>query len=111
MIRATVCELMWKKYCRAWQATDDNIIRRMRVTCRISKARIHAHILQHLLLFHGNSSYANALQCYVIRSLPVSFNTDLFMLSDYGAEIIYFIKLGYTVQTIAARLHGTAYCC
>ena len=29
---------MWKKYCRAGQATDDNIIRRMRIACWIPKA-------------------------------------------------------------------------
>jgi len=27
-----------EKYCRAGQATDDNIIRRMRIACRIPKA-------------------------------------------------------------------------
>jgi hypothetical protein len=33
-----VYEKMWKKYGRARQVTDDNIIRRMRFACRITKA-------------------------------------------------------------------------
>jgi hypothetical protein len=33
-----VCEIMWKKYGRARQATDDNIIRRMRISCWIPMA-------------------------------------------------------------------------
>jgi hypothetical protein len=33
-----VYEIMWKKYGRARQTTDDNIIRRMRFACRITKA-------------------------------------------------------------------------
>jgi len=32
----TVYEIMWKT-CRAGQATDDNLIRRMRIACWISK--------------------------------------------------------------------------
>jgi len=40
-----VYEIMWGKYGRAGQASDDNIIWRMRFTCSITKARIHAHII------------------------------------------------------------------
>ena len=40
-----VYEIMWGKCGRARQATDDNITWRMRLTCRIAKARIHAHII------------------------------------------------------------------
>jgi hypothetical protein len=35
---SAVYEIMWKKYGRARQATDDNIIRRMRFACWITKA-------------------------------------------------------------------------
>jgi len=31
------------KYCTARQAKDDNIIRRMRFACRITKTRIQTH--------------------------------------------------------------------
>jgi hypothetical protein len=30
--------------------------------------------VQYLLLYYGNNDYANAPQCYVIRTLPVLFN-------------------------------------
>jgi hypothetical protein len=33
-----VCEIMWKKYGRVRQATDDNIMWRMRFACWIAKA-------------------------------------------------------------------------
>ena len=33
-----VYEMMWKKHGRAREATDDNIIRRMRFACSITKA-------------------------------------------------------------------------
>jgi len=32
------CEIMWKKYGTAGQTTDENIARRMRIACRITKA-------------------------------------------------------------------------
>ena len=64
---------------------------RMRVECWISKATrtkahawtVHPHVqprarthtnthrnIQYLLLFHGNSGFASALQWYVVRTLP-----------------------------------------
>jgi len=51
-------------YCRSGQATDDNITRHMRVTCWITKAK-DTQSMQGLLLFLGNSGYANAPECYV----------------------------------------------
>ena len=36
-------EIMWKKYGRARQETDDNIIQRMRFACWIIKIRIQTH--------------------------------------------------------------------
>ena len=32
------CEIMWKKYVRARQATDDNVIRHMEFVCWMTKA-------------------------------------------------------------------------
>ena len=44
--------------------THDNIIRRMRFSYRITKARIQAHSHNNLILLsHGSSSYANAPLC------------------------------------------------
>jgi hypothetical protein len=52
-----------QKHGTAGQETDDNIIRRMRVACWITKAtKTHSE----LLLFHGKNGYANAPQCYVM---------------------------------------------
>ena len=56
-----VFEMTWKKYGKAGQATDDNVIGRMRCEWRITEG------------YSGNSGYANAPQCYVTRTLPVSF--------------------------------------
>jgi len=62
-----------EKYCRAGQATYDNIIRRMSFECRMTEARIQTHVqnIWHILLLHGNRGYANALHCCVIRILSV----------------------------------------
>jgi hypothetical protein len=54
-------------------ATDENVIRRMRFECWITKARIktHSQNMKQLLLLQGDNGYANAPQCYVSRNLPV----------------------------------------
>jgi hypothetical protein len=60
-----------EKYGTARQATDDNILRRIRIACWITKATdTHSEYVIHIA-FHGNNGYANAPQCYVIRTLPV----------------------------------------
>jgi len=45
-------------------------MRRMRFVCWITK-NTDARSEYVILLFHGNDGYANAPQCYVIRTLPV----------------------------------------
>ena len=43
-----VRKIMWKKYCRAGQATGDNIIRRMRFAFSITKAtNTHSEYVMH----------------------------------------------------------------
>jgi hypothetical protein len=56
-----------EQYGTARQATDDNIIRRMRFPCWITNTTdTHSeHVIQRLLLFHDNNGYANAPQCYI----------------------------------------------
>ena len=46
---------------------------RTRPRCRSqARTRCHTHTnTQYLLLFHGNSGYSKAPQCYVIRTLPI----------------------------------------
>jgi hypothetical protein len=58
---------MWKKYVRAGQTSDDSVILRMRFACWVTKTDYRIY----LLLFHGNSGYANTPRCYVKRTLPV----------------------------------------
>jgi hypothetical protein len=60
-----------KNYGIAGQATDGNIIRRMRFACWITKATdTHSQYVM-IIVFHGNSGYANAPVCYVVWMLPV----------------------------------------
>jgi hypothetical protein len=75
-----------EKYGGDRGARNDVTIWRIRVPCWISKAtRTHKHSgtrkharsdtqtnIKYLLFFHGNS-YANAPQCYIIRTLPILF--------------------------------------
>ena len=62
-----------EKRCRLERAIDDNIKRRMGFVCCITKATSPNSECV-IPLFHSNHSYANAPQCYVIRTLPVLFS-------------------------------------
>ena len=63
-----------EKYCKAGQATDDNM--RMRFARWITKAtETHAEYV--ILVFHCNSGWKNAPQCYVLRILPFWSSPDL----------------------------------
>ena len=63
-----------EKYSTAGQATDGNIILRMRIVFCITKA-----INAYLLCFHGKNGNANAPQCYAVSTLSVlSFVGTLF---------------------------------
>ena len=53
----------------AGQATDENVIQRMRFACCITKAT-DTHSEYVILLFHSNNGDANVPHCYVTRTLP-----------------------------------------
>jgi negative regulator of genetic competence, sporulation and motility len=54
-----------EKYSTAGQTTDEIIIKFMHFESRVNKATdIHSEYV-HILLYHGDDCYANALQCYV----------------------------------------------
>jgi len=62
----------WRKYDTVGEATDDSIIRRMHIACYVTEAtEIHSEHVTLNCLFHGNSGYADAPDCYVVRTLPV----------------------------------------
>jgi hypothetical protein len=72
-----------EKYHTARQATDDSTIRCMNFACWITQATdTHTHSIQYLLPFHGNSGYANASQCYVMRALHVLLRIILFVFTS-----------------------------
>ena len=67
-----VYEIMWKNIVE-W-GRPQTTVWRMRFACWITEATdTHKHTLRnvYLLLFHSNSGYANAPQCYDISTLPV----------------------------------------
>jgi hypothetical protein len=68
-----------KKYGRGSKATNDNTIRRMPIVCWITKAADTHSVYFIVLLFHGNSGYANASPCCVILTLP-----DFYVLLSCG---------------------------
>jgi hypothetical protein len=65
-----------EKYCTARQATDDNIMWRMRFACCLTMATDTHSECVILLLFYGNNGYAEVSNCYVIRMLPVLFSIN-----------------------------------
>jgi hypothetical protein len=54
-----------EKYGRGRQATDDDIIRRMRISCWITKATDTHSEYVILIIFHGNNGYTDAPQYHV----------------------------------------------
>jgi hypothetical protein len=53
-------EIMWKKYDRAGQVRDDNIIRRVLFWRWITEAtNTHTQNMKDFVLFHGSSGYTN----------------------------------------------------
>jgi len=71
-----------ERYSSTVQATDGSMVRHVNFVCCISKAtEVHSEYV--IMLFRGNSNHANAPQCYVIRTLPVSLfslnSSDLFI--------------------------------
>jgi hypothetical protein len=68
-----------EKYRTDSQVVDENIIRLVRFICRITMARIQTQSqnIYYVLLFQGKNGKANAPQCYVIRKLPVLYNSAL----------------------------------
>ena len=61
-----VYENNMEKYGTDGQATDGNIIWRMRLACRVPKAKNKQSRNIYLLLFHYKNGCNNASQCYVI---------------------------------------------
>jgi len=61
----------------------------MRFACRITEAIIQTHIHNNefLFLFHGNTGYANAPQCYVISTLPVLMHCHYMRFSVPGVKL------------------------
>jgi hypothetical protein len=57
------------------EATDNNVIRYMRVACWITKAAdTHTIKLFNTTAFHGENAYANAPKYHVIRTLLLCFS-------------------------------------
>jgi hypothetical protein len=83
-----------EKYGTARQATDDNIIQRMRFACRITKATDTHSEYVIFLLFHGNNGYANAPQCYVTRTLHILVSKYVqlnnILISGSGLTFVYY---------------------
>jgi len=62
-----------KKYGRARQATDDNIIWHMHIACLLTKATDTHSEFVILTALHCKNGFTCALQYYVIHALPVLF--------------------------------------
>ena len=75
-----VYELMWK-YGRVEQAaTDDNIIRRMRIACWMKNVTdTHSeYVISLRLAFYSSSGYLSVPDCYVTLTLTVLLSFELF---------------------------------
>ena len=68
-------EIMWKNTVEPDRPRM--IIQRMSTERWMTQATEHTRIMQYLRLLHCNDGCTNALQRYVIRTLPVLFNLNL----------------------------------
>ena len=68
-------EIIWKNVVEPRQATDDNIIRRMRFACWVPKAtHTHTHTHTHnFCFFAATVIYANAPPFYFYRATYIAF--------------------------------------
>jgi hypothetical protein len=67
-----------KERGRIWyshQATDDNIIEVLRISCCIIKARDTYSEYVIIIVPHGNKKHANAPHCYLILYALLNFKT------------------------------------
>jgi len=72
----TANEIMFKKYCRVRQATDDSMAH---VHCMLIAKDKNTHSeYVILLLFHCQSGHAKAPQCYVIVHFTLNLVWNLF---------------------------------
>ena len=88
-----------EKYYRNKQATDDNIMLRMRVACWIPKStNTHSEYVILIVFFHCNNGRTNAHHCYGIRTVRVKYIEETYCvycavraasLSVIGADICF----------------------
>jgi hypothetical protein len=77
-----------EKYGRAREATDDNIIRRMRFACWVTKATdTHSEYVT-LIAFPRNNGYANAPQCYIYTFIARLVSTQRPLLLKNGGTLL-----------------------
>ena len=62
-------DLSAPRYGRAGRSTDDNITRRMRCTCRITKARIQTHIIFKSYCFSTATVVTRTRLCVMLHCL------------------------------------------
>jgi len=60
-----------EKYCRAGQATDGNMAHARCMLDNSGYRQTDRHLECAILLFHGHNGYANAVLCYIMRTLAV----------------------------------------
>jgi len=88
-----------ERYSSTVQATDGSMVRHVNFACCISKAtEVPSEYV--ILLFRGNSNHANAPQCYVIRTLPVSLRSFRQDLSLWLKDGLSFSAAGLTLQQL-----------
>jgi hypothetical protein len=70
-----------EKYCRAGQATDDNIVRRMRFACWIPKATNTHSEYETFIAFPRQQWLRERAWCHVTRVLPALSKHNIIVLT------------------------------
>ena len=97
-----VFETMWKKYGTPGEATDDNIIRHVRITCRINTATDTLRICNtYCLPPTAKNGCTNATQYYVLRTTHVLFSPTVFFHLEARSRFSVCQKLLFRLQPLA----------
>jgi hypothetical protein len=90
------------KYCRAWQATEDNLAH---AYCMLDNyGYTHVLIIKYLLLFHATMLPYTYIACLVIINVVLKVHKTIYLLKQIPTSLFIAIRLDVTYKPVAARV-------
>jgi len=93
-----IYEIMWKRFCTALQATDENEIRRMRLACWVPKAaHTHTHTRAHTHTHTICNIYCFSTRIIVTRKI-LNITFYIIRLCFIECHVVLLLRLRYTYR-------------